>query len=62
MLPVGEVATRRTIYLRLDPTRNNQARNIKWAHDYELESVVSRLRHRGHRHASVDRLRADVWQ
>jgi hypothetical protein len=31
------------MHLRLDPTRNNQAQGIKWARDYELQSVLGRL-------------------
>jgi PD-(D/E)XK endonuclease len=34
-IPVEE-ATRTRLYLRVRPTRNNQARGIRWAKDYEL--------------------------
>jgi PD-(D/E)XK endonuclease len=44
LLPVDEIAGRRAIHLRLDPTKNNQAERIKWAHDYEFETVMQRLR------------------
>jgi hypothetical protein len=44
LVPIGEASGRRAIHLRLDPTRNNQAQGIKWARDYELESVIDRMR------------------
>jgi PD-(D/E)XK endonuclease len=44
LIPVEEVAGRRAIHLRLDPTRNNQAERIKWARDYELPAMIDRLR------------------
>jgi hypothetical protein len=31
-----------TISLRVAPTRNNQARLVHWAKDYELESAIER--------------------
>jgi len=44
LLPIEQVAGRRAIHLRLDPTRNNQAEGIKWARDYEFQAVVQRLK------------------
>ncbi len=37
LLPIGEVAGRRGVHLRLKPTGNNQARGIKWARDYDFD-------------------------
>jgi PD-(D/E)XK nuclease superfamily protein len=44
LLPIGLVAGRRSLHLRLEPTGNNQADGINWARDYELEPVLERLR------------------
>jgi hypothetical protein len=44
LIPIYEISGRRAIHLRLDPTRNNQAQGIKWARDYELASMIDRLR------------------
>ena len=44
LIPIDEACDRREIYLRLDPTRNNQAQGIKWARDYDLASAIARLR------------------
>lgn len=44
LIPIEEAAGRCALHLRLDPTRNNQARGIKWARDYELASGIERLR------------------
>jgi hypothetical protein len=44
LLPVDEVSGRRAVNLRLLPARNNQARGIRWADDYELEPMISKLR------------------
>lgn len=41
LLPVHEVEGCATISLRLGPTRNNQALNVRWASDYLLETAVS---------------------
>ncbi len=46
LIPIAEVAGRRCIHLRLRPARNNQARGITWARDYELEPVLAALRQR----------------
>jgi PD-(D/E)XK endonuclease len=43
LLPIGLVAGRRSLQLRLEPTGNNQADGINWARDYELERVLERL-------------------
>ena len=47
LVPVEEISGMRAIHLRLAPTRNNQARGIRWADDYALESVIQRLREAG---------------
>ena len=44
LIPITALPTRRQISLRLEPTRNNQAEGVRWARDYELESVIQRLR------------------
>jgi PD-(D/E)XK nuclease superfamily protein len=44
LVPISEVSGRRALYLRLDPTRNNQARGIKWAQKYDLEAMIVRAR------------------
>jgi hypothetical protein len=44
LIPVGEISGRRAVHLRLDPTRNNQARGIKWARDYELRAMIRKIR------------------
>jgi hypothetical protein len=46
LIPIREACGRRVIHLRLDPTKNNQAHGVKWARDYELESMLRRLRSR----------------
>jgi hypothetical protein len=40
LLPVQEVEGCATISLRLGPTRNNQALNVRWASDYQLETAI----------------------
>ncbi|HEV3282807.1 MAG TPA: group I intron-associated PD-(D/E)XK endonuclease [Solirubrobacteraceae bacterium] len=42
-IPAAEVAGRRGIYMRVDPTKNNQARKIKWASDYDFPTAIRRL-------------------
>jgi hypothetical protein len=54
LLPIDEVASRRAIHLRLDPTRNNQAERIKWARDYEFDAAIGRLRQPDLSRARVD--------
>jgi PD-(D/E)XK endonuclease len=44
LLPIDQVAGRRAIHLRVDPTKNNQADGIKWARDYEFQAVMQRLK------------------
>ena len=44
LVPISEASGRRSVYLRLDAARNNQAQRIKWARDYEFETVVTRMR------------------
>jgi hypothetical protein len=44
LVPAQEVAGLGAIHLRLDPTQNNQAHGVRWAHDYELDAMVRRLR------------------
>jgi hypothetical protein len=44
LLPVAEVSGMRDVSLRLDATRNNQALGVRWASDYELEPMITRLR------------------
>ena len=40
LLPIAEVAGMRAVHLRLDPSKNNQARGVRWATQYELESMI----------------------
>jgi hypothetical protein len=44
LIPIEQASGRRSIHLRLDPTRNNQAERIKWARDYEFAPAIERLR------------------
>jgi hypothetical protein len=44
LIPIEEASGRRSIHLRLDATRNNQAEGIKWARDYEFAPSIERLR------------------
>ncbi|HEV2979813.1 MAG TPA: group I intron-associated PD-(D/E)XK endonuclease, partial [Solirubrobacteraceae bacterium] len=37
LIPISEVAGMSEIRLRLDPTLNNQALRIRWAHQYDFE-------------------------
>jgi hypothetical protein len=43
LLPIAEVAGMRGVHLRLNAPRNNQARGVKWARDYELEPMIQKL-------------------
>jgi hypothetical protein len=43
LVPIDEAAGMATVSLRLAPTRNNQALKVRWAHDYEFETSMSRL-------------------
>jgi hypothetical protein len=40
-LPLDSFPHRRNIQLRLSPTRNNQARRINWARDYEFAATLA---------------------
>jgi len=42
LLPVEEVEGHKAISLRVGPTRNNQARGVRWARDYELDVTLRR--------------------
>ena len=42
-LPIDLFPDRRNIQLRLRPTRNNQARRINWAKDYEFAATLGPL-------------------
>jgi len=42
LLPIGEVEGMAMISLRLAPTGNNQALNVRWARDYELTTSLAR--------------------
>jgi hypothetical protein len=44
LIPIQEASGRRSIHLRLDATKNNQAEGIKWARDYEFAPGIERLR------------------
>jgi len=44
LIPMSGITARREISLRLKPTRNNQAEGVRWARNYELESVIQGLR------------------
>jgi hypothetical protein len=43
-LPAELSIERTAVQLRLAPTRNNQARGIRWARDFDLGATLSRLR------------------
>ena len=40
LLPIGLVAGRRCVHLRLTPSKNNQKLSIHWARDYELGAIA----------------------
>jgi hypothetical protein len=44
LIPISEVSERRSVHLRLEPTKNNQAQRIKWARDYDFATAIGRLR------------------
>ncbi len=44
LIPFADIATRRSLHLRVAPTGNNQADGINWAHDHELGPALQRLR------------------
>lgn len=41
LVPVSEVGTQCS--LRLEPTKNNNKVNIKWAKDYQMEEILGKL-------------------
>ncbi len=43
LLPSEDVVAMREVYLRVAPTKNNQAARIRWARCYELEATIRRL-------------------
>ncbi len=43
LIPVARIDGRSHIQLRLHPTRNNQARGINWADEFDLAATLSRL-------------------
>jgi hypothetical protein len=44
LLPIGEVAGRNLVHLRVTAPKNNQASGLRWARDYELAVAVQKLR------------------
>lgn len=42
LVPIEQVEERSQISLRVGPTRNNQARGIHWAKDYEMDRSLRR--------------------
>jgi hypothetical protein len=42
VIPIKDAEHMSTVSLRLAPTRNNQALNVRWARDYEFESSLRR--------------------
>jgi PD-(D/E)XK endonuclease len=42
LIPIDKVDSMAAISLRLAPTRNNQATNVRWARDYEFETSLRR--------------------
>jgi hypothetical protein len=57
LIPIREASGRRSIHLRLDPAKNNQAERIKWASDYEFAPAIESLRSAaGSRHTEGGRL------
>jgi hypothetical protein len=40
LVPIREVSGRRAMYLRLDPTKNNQCTGIRWAESYAFEAMI----------------------
>jgi hypothetical protein len=43
LIPIHRVDGLTTIQLRLAPAKNNQARRINWAADFEFAATISRL-------------------
>lgn len=44
LVPVEHVGTDRGI-LRIDPTKNNQSKNVRWARDYVLQAPPAAIAH-----------------
>ncbi len=44
LIPIAEARGMREIYLRLSTTKNKQAQRIRWARDYDLALVISRMK------------------
>jgi len=42
-IPIGRLAGRPSIALRLAPTKNNQQKGVNWAGDYEFAAKLSQL-------------------
>jgi hypothetical protein len=40
VIPMSDIATKRQCWLRIEPPKNNQARAIRWARDYEIGTVA----------------------
>src|SRR5579864_8807926 len=40
LIPIADVQTRTSAYLRVDPPRNNQHRHIRFAADYEIGRIA----------------------
>jgi hypothetical protein len=40
LIPFAEIGVKRFCYLRVEPTRNNQVRRVRWARDYEIGTVA----------------------
>jgi PD-(D/E)XK nuclease superfamily protein len=40
LIPIQEVTGRSNVYLRIRPTRNNQAIGVKWAADYDFGAIA----------------------
>jgi PD-(D/E)XK endonuclease len=45
LIPINKVEGMAAVSLRLAPTRNNQAVNVRWACDYEFETSLRRYWH-----------------
>ena len=43
LIPFGDVPRCASLQLRIAPTRNNQAKRIRWAKDYEFAATLRRL-------------------
>ena len=40
---LAQITTRAVLYLRLEPARNNQAKGVRWAKDYEFGATLGNL-------------------